>query len=155
MTVLTLGRSTDTRKEHWTMTRIKRITSILSWFFIAVMTLSLVSMLLSAKITGKKSVFGFMPMIVASESMLPIYEVGDIIVGKPITASELQVGDVAAYKLTSPVTDQVSVTIVHRVVDVTEDGLVFKGDNNEECDALVKPEQVLYKIVYPGGEGYE
>lgn len=135
--------------------KMKKLVSIVGWILILVMALSLVSLVVTSKMTGKKSVFGYMPMIVVSESMLPGYEVGDIIVGKPADASELSVGDVAAYKLTSPVADQVSVTVVHRVVDITDEGLVFKGDNNAGCDDLVMSEQVLYKIIYPKGVGYE
>lgn len=132
--------------------KAKKIASCLGWLLIAVMTCSLLSMILSEKITGKKTIFGYMPMLVASESMLPKYKVGDLIVGKPIDATELQVGDVVAYKLVSPVADKVSVTVVHRVVDITEDGFIFKGDNNEECDALVTSEQILYKVIYPTGD---
>ena len=127
----------------------RKISSVTGWITIALLSLSLTSMIVTGYTTGKPTIFGVKPMIVMSESMLPGLEVGDIIVGVPVTASELTVGDVAAYELKSSEVEQVAVTVVHRIVEVTEEGFVFKGDNNEKCDELVKPEQILYKIVYP------
>lgn len=137
------------------ISKIKKLGSVLWWLLILVLSLSLVSMCITKKVTGKSTIFGIKPMIVMSESMLPGLEVGNIIVGVPVTADELSVGDVAAYELKSSEVEQVAVTVVHRVVTITNEGLIFKGDNNEECDDLVKPEQILYKIIYPEVPRYD
>ena len=129
--------------------KLKKMLSAVWWIVIAVLSLSLASLFITGKLTGKPTVFGIKPMIVASESMVPIMNVGDFIIVKPVEPEDVSVGDVIAYRLTSPVANGVNVTVVHRVIDITEEGFVFKGDNNPECDLLVYPSQILYKIIYP------
>lgn len=131
------------------ISKLKKAASAVLWIVIIVLSLSLVSLFITGKITGKPTVFGIKPMIVVSESMVPTICVGDVIIGKPVEPEEVSVGNVVAYKVSSNVTDSISVTVVHRVIDITEEGFIFKGDNNSECDLIVYPSQILYKIIYP------
>jgi signal peptidase I len=82
--------------------------------------------------------FGNTALIVRSGSMEPDIGVGDLVVTRPVPS--YKVGDVIAFR--SAASDAVVVT--HRIVGVTDEGFVTKGDANEEVDeALVTLERVL------------
>jgi len=75
---------------------------------------------------------GYRITIVNGNSMLPTYQSGDIVISK--TQDTYQVGDVIVYHPAD--LDCSRCNIVHRIVDVTEDGTgwVTQGDNNENID---------------------
>ncbi len=106
------------------------------------------SFTITGVVTGKPSIFGkFMPMWVVTDSMEPVLPVGSLIIGEPIrNIDEIQVGDIVAYKAGEY---RITPVIVHRVIEITEEGYIFKGDNNKFTDSLVKSEQMLYKISEP------
>jgi signal peptidase len=77
-----------------------------------------------------------MPMVaVVSGSMEPNLHVGDLMI---VRAQEsYSAGDIAIY-------NRGRITIIHRIVDITPQGYVFKGDNNPAPDPdIVPPERVL------------
>ena len=80
-----------------------------------------------------------------SPSMEPTIMTHQIVLAKTCDADGVQVGDIVAYDK-----DNSSKTIIHRITKINEDGtFVFKGDNNEVRDeADIRPEQILYKIVW-------
>lgn len=94
-------------------------------------------MLLVFSINLVFSTAGIKPYRVVSKSMAPEYKVGDILLSvKP--KGKLAEGDVAVYRGTwGPE------RVVHRVVEVSEGGYMFKGDANPTRDPqLVKDEEV-------------
>ena len=97
-------------------------------------------MLGSKIIYGKASIFGYRPFIVQSESMLPDYEVGTILIAQ--VTDDVEIGEVYAYK------NAIGMTIVHRLVDITDEGYIFKGDNNDFTDNPVPLEKIQYKIIH-------
>lgn len=87
------------------------------------------------------SVLGVTPMVVLSGSMSGEaeghIEVGDLIFITPAEPEELQKGDVIAYM-------SGKVVVTHRIVDITDEGFITKGDaNNTEDTHPVKPENVV------------
>ena len=77
-----------------------------------------------------------MPLVaVVSDSMEPTLHVGDLIlVHMP---DEYNVGDIAIY-------NRGSITIIHRIIDITPQGYVFQGDNNPAPDPeIVAPDRLL------------
>lgn len=96
-------------------------------------------------------VFPIYPSVIATGSMEPIIEPGDIILVKKIVDMEginaLNEGEVIQFK-------RDSILISHRIVEVVNDdieGLQFrtKGDNNSAVDTkLVKPQDVKGTIEY-------
>lgn len=103
----------------------------------------LVWYLITGIATGKPNIMGYRIFYVPTESMVPVINPGDFVVGIPVDYEDVRVGDIVTYKSQSRGT-----TICHRVIERTEEGLVFKGDNNEEADAeLVGDDEVGYKIV--------
>ncbi|MEX0834528.1 MAG: hypothetical protein WD010_00435, partial [Nitriliruptor sp.] len=59
--------------------------------------------------------------------MLPTYTASDLVV--VTKASDYDVGDVVAYR-----SDQLGAVVLHRIVDVDDDGYVTSGDNNDWLD---------------------
>lgn len=85
------------------------------------------------------SLWGQKPLVVISGSMEPTLKVGGILYYEKIDINELDEGDILVYKTKEHI-------ISHRIVDITENGFITKGDNNNSVDNyLVSDEQVLGK----------
>ncbi|WP_062521353.1 signal peptidase I [Demequina silvatica] len=92
------------------------------------------------------------PLIVVSGSMEPAIAAGDLIIDRPIRASELEVGDIA----TLPSSDGTSL-VTHRVVwidPVGEDRLVgMQGDANASADQepyVAQGDVLVLALTVPG-----
>jgi signal peptidase I len=77
--------------------------------------------------------------------MHPTIRNGDVITVEPSAPANLKIGDIILYRRQSDF-------IAHRIVKIEERdgrGLTFivRGDASVTCDAPVKPEQVLGKVV--------
>ncbi len=84
-----------------------------------------------------------MPIVsVVSDSMEPILHRGDLLF---VTgAGDFQVNDIVIYQRSD-----VQYTIVHRIIEVQEDGYIIKGDNNPVPDSgIVKKEQIIGKVLF-------
>ena len=118
---------------------IERLVDVILIFVIV----CLVYYLLTGITTGKPNVFGYRIFYIPTESMMPVIHPGDFVIGVPVDYKDVQVGDIVTYKSRSK-----GITICHRVIDRTEEGLVFQGDNNSEVDLeLVGKYEVGYRIV--------
>jgi signal peptidase len=90
---------------------------------------------------------------VYSGSMEPTIPVGSVVVIKPVDPETLKVGDIICFKFS----EQTSIT--HRIVNVTDEGFITKGDANDVPDqGIVKKENVIGKAIviipYLGYLGY-
>jgi len=93
--------------------------------------------------------FEYQPVAVVSDSMVPVFHRGDVIVIEKVSKEEinqLKVGDIIQFAADG-------YYVIHRIhaIEETNDGLLFttKGDNNNAPDSdKVKPDQVmgLYKF---------
>lgn len=114
------------------------LTMIFTWAVIAVVVIS------GAVLYGPR-LFHTTPYIVLSSSMEPSIHTGSLAY---ITETENKpsVGDVIAYQAGE-------MPVVHRVVEVEEDGYLTQGDANDTPDMnIVEPEEVLgiCSFVVPG-----
>lgn len=76
------------------------------------------------------SLFGVNPYIVLSGSMEPSIKTGSLcFIDTNIKYDDIKVGDIIAYKKGTDM-------ITHRVVSITQDGMVTKGDNNDVSDGI-------------------
>ena len=90
-------------------------------------------------------------LMVSGHSMEPVITSSDVIVVKPVDPSDLKVGDIIAYEYE---TDDGTVTITHRIVDI-DNGFITEGDfNNIIDDYVVPPSDITgifwFKIPYLG-----
>jgi len=93
-------------------------------------------------------ILGFRQYMVATGSMEPTYNVGDMIIIRETPKEEIKVGDIITY-----ISENGIDTITHRVADIIEiDGQTYyktKGDNNNSEDPeLVNYSQVKGTIVF-------
>ena len=84
------------------------------------------------------SLWGKKPLVVISGSMEPILKVGGILYYEKININEFEEGDILVYQTKEHI-------ISHRIVDITSDGFITKGDNNKVLDSKVNLNQVLGK----------
>jgi signal peptidase len=83
---------------------------------------------------------GWPATVVMSGSMMPAITPGDVVVAKPVQASELRPGQVILF--VDPAAKQT--TLVHRVVSRNTNGsLVTKGDANEVADSTPVPTSAI------------
>ncbi len=64
-------------------------------------------------------------------SMLPTLEGGDLVVIQGVPVSDVHVGDIVVYNNLCSTGGE---SVVHRVVNITSNGLITKGDNNPRND---------------------
>jgi len=110
----------------------------LSWATIAVIAVILV--------WGSTGLLGFQPNIIASGSMRPTLDVGDIAVTVQTRPETIKVGDIIQYwKEGEPA------PIIHRVTEIYKSGgtthIVTKGDANNAPDDPITPTQTVGKLV--------
>ena len=116
--------------------------SPLSWIITSILSIAI--------IWFSVGVFPIYPSVIATGSMQPEIDPGDVILVEKIKdmdgINELKIGDIIQFK-------RDSILISHRIIDISEgeEGINFKtkGDNNSsEDEELVKPENIKGKIVY-------
>lgn len=96
------------------------------------------------------SIAGFRIFNVATGSMVPEYQVGDILVSKEINPEDIQVGDNIVYM--GEKQDFKGKIVTHQVISKREEnGKIYfttKGIANEEADPEISADQVYGKIIY-------
>ena len=100
---------------------------------------------------NKLSLFNHRLFSVVSQSMVPVYDIGDVLVAKEKDPSEIKEGDIISYLGTTG--SFANKVITHRVVHVEkrEDGKYYyrtKGDANLVEDPIVMEEQLYGVVVY-------
>ena len=90
-------------------------------------------------------IFPIKPIGVASGSMYPNINLGDVVIIQKCNANDLEVGTVIEYK-------RKDFSVIHRVVEITQkDGkftLITQGDNNDGPDMdPVKEDQIVGKVI--------
>lgn len=87
---------------------------------------------------------------VVSESMMPEYKIGDIIVTKKTAPSSLKVGDDVTY--TGKTESTFGMTITHRIVSEREENgkyyFITKGINNPIEDTEISEDDLFGKVIY-------
>ena len=86
-------------------------------------------------------------------SMEPAIPVGSVVLIKPVDPETLKIGDIICFQFSEPK------SITHRIVSITNEGFITKGEANEDPDQwTVKKENVIGKvemtIPYVGHLGY-
>jgi len=85
------------------------------------------------------SLIGHKPLVIISNSMHPTLKVGGILYYHKIDIEELKIDDVLVYQSGDHI-------ISHRIVDITDEGFITKGDaNNTDDYNVVKEAQIIGK----------
>lgn len=99
---------------------------------------------------NRNSIGGIKIFTVITGSMIPVYEIGDIIIVKEVVPEEIKVGDDIVYK--GEKGSYSNKTITHRVqlIEKKEDGnytIVTKGVANTGQDPAINQTQVYGKVI--------
>ena len=102
------------------------------------------------KITNNNSIFGYRVFSVASGSMIPVYNVNDVILVKDVDVNKLKVGDDIVYVGNRGGVE--GLVVSHRIIKIDEiDGktqrIFTQGLNAEGTDPSIGPSQVLGQVV--------
>lgn len=85
------------------------------------------------------TLWGHKPLVVISGSMEPVLKVGGILYYEKTDVNEFDEGDILVYTTKDHV-------ISHRIVNITDNGFITKGDVNNSVDGeLVNENQILGK----------
>ncbi|MEM1564042.1 MAG: signal peptidase I [Candidatus Bathyarchaeia archaeon] len=92
---------------------------------------------------------------VSTGSMEPAIPVGSVVIIKPVNPEALTIGDIICFKVET----ESPTTVTHRIINITEEGFITKGDANEDPDQwIVKKEDIIGKVIavipYIGYLGY-
>lgn len=129
---------------------LKIISGIIKFIIYAFLVLLLITIFVQKISQNKKTIGGFMIFTVASESMVPEYNVGDIIFTKKIPEDELKVGDNITYIGSEGVVN--GLVITHKLYEINEENGVkkytTKGLANIIPDPPIDYNQIYGKVVY-------
>jgi len=75
--------------------------------------------------------------------MSPAMNVGDIAIVRESSADSVKISDIVSYEWED------GVEVLHRLVEITPEGLFIKGDANPSCDPEpVRPDQIKGRVVF-------
>ncbi|MBQ6539083.1 MAG: signal peptidase I [Bacilli bacterium] len=102
------------------------------------------------KITNNSSIFGYRVFSVASGSMIPVYNVNDVILVKDCNVNTLQVGEDIVYVGKRGGVE--GLVVSHRIIKIDKSNgkverIFTQGLNAEGTDPSIGPEQVLGRVV--------
>ncbi len=142
-----MGKPKKEKKRFETFCRIRNI--ILA-VIIAVLTAFIILTMVTRLTGGTPTLFGYSMFRVSSGSMKPNLEIGDVIITKEISGSEIKKNDIVTYLSKTGVMDGKLVT--HRIVKgpYKKGGklyVVTKGDANDYEDEPIDVKQIQSKYV--------
>lgn len=116
---------------------------------LTVLVLSICLIIIVQKVTNNKFTIGGISIYtIASNSMSPYFEIGDMLLAKSVDSNSLQVGDDIVYQ-----GEKGSVSgkiITHRLIKVDNDNDIFvtKGINNTAEDPSIESRQIYGLVIY-------
>jgi signal peptidase len=110
--------------------------SLISWSIVIV-----ISLVFLGFISG---LFGVTPSLIASGSMSPTMQVGDIVITRQIPPEQIAVGDVIRFQ-------DKSISTIHRVVEIQSDSgeiiFITRGDTNDRNDPPILARDLEGKVI--------
>lgn len=130
---------------------IKIIWNIIYTLLFLIVVLMLVVVVMQRVTDNSITIGGIRMFTVATGSMKPVYEVGDVLISKEISPEEIKVGDDIVYR--GEKSSFRGKIITHRVISIEkqEDGnykIITKGTANQQEDPEISQTQVYGKIIY-------
>ena len=124
------------------------IKAIVSFFIIIVVSIIFIQRISDNKLT----LGGYSIYTIITESMVPKYNVGDMVIAKKIPITELKVNDDIVYLGNK--NDFAGKIVTHQIIEIEKKGneLYFhtKGIANMIEDPLVEENQILGKVIMKG-----
>ncbi len=129
---------------------MKKTFKVIRWILTCILVFILVLTILQ-KVTNNKIALGNVYIFqVVSESMLPKYRAGDVIVVKKQAANTLKIGDDITYL--GEKNELKGLTITHRIINIRKEKEKYffttKGTANEFEDPEIIEDNVYGKVIY-------
>lgn len=116
---------------------------------IIIVMVTYVTFIIAQRVSGNKSIFGYRIFTVATGSMIPDYDINDVLAIKKVNSNDLKIGDDITYlgkKL-----DVNGKIVTHRIIDIkTENGVkefITKGVNSAAEDPAITDNQIYGKVL--------
>lgn len=101
------------------------------------------------RVSGNQSIFGYRLFAVATGSMVPDYNINDVLAIKEVNHNEIKVGDDITYL--GKKQDVRGKIVTHRIIDIEEKNgkktYLTKGINNDVEDPTIGDNQIYGKVV--------
>lgn len=101
------------------------------------------------RVSGNQSIFGYRLFAVATGSMVPDYNINDVLAIKEVNHNEIKVGDDITYL--GKKQDVSGKIVTHRIIDIEEKNgkktYLTKGINNDVEDPPIGDNQIYGKVV--------
>jgi signal peptidase I, archaeal type len=121
----------------------KVATNIFFVISLLVLIMSIVTMINSKRTNKEVFIFNHRPYIITSESMYPTLKINSLVIIRKTNYEDIKSDDIISFKIQGS-----NQTACHRVVKVTKEGIITKGDNNRRNDQeLVTRENLVGKAV--------
>lgn len=108
-----------------------------------------VAFILAQRISGNQSIMGYRIFAVATGSMVPDYNVNDVLLIKEVNHEELKVGDDITYLGNRE--DVNGRIVTHRIIEIKEENgektYLTKGINNTVEDPMIDDNQIYGKVM--------
>ena len=129
---------------------LEKILNIAKVICIIFLILLIAVLVLQRFSNNEKTIAGIRVFNVATGSMIPKYQVGDVLIVKEVNTDSLKVGDDITYL--GKVDSFAGRVVTHQIIDIEEktDGRVFhtKGIANDIEDPTITEEQIYGKVIY-------
>lgn len=127
---------------------MRKFWSVLGSIFLGISIIILifcVYVAVKSKKTGEDIyILGYKPYIISTGSMEPTLKVRGLVLIKEFPYEDVQVGDIISF-----VPAEIGKPVCHRVVEITPEGFITKGDNNKTDDmGVVTKEEYKGRLVF-------
>ena len=131
--------------------KLKLLGNILYILLFIIVVLMLGVVILQRATNNTVTIGGYRLFSVATGSMVPVYNVGDVLISKEIKPEDIKVGDDITY--VGEKNSFKGKIVTHRVISIEkkEDGnykIITKGVANDEQDPEIDQTQIYGKIIY-------
>lgn len=130
---------------------LKTIWNIIYTLLFLIVVFLLIIVIMQRVTNNDITIGGIRIFSVETGSMVPVYNVGDVLISKEIKPDEIKVGDDIVYK--GKISSYRDKVITHRVIFIEkqDDGnykIITQGVANGEKDPEISQEQVYGKVIY-------
>jgi len=128
---------------------LKKIWNVI-YFLLVIATLMLLVVVVLQRVSNNTiSIGGFRIFNIVSESMIPKYQIGDVLLSKNVDINEIKIGDDVVY--IGEEADFKDRIVTHQVIDIEkyDEGIIFhtKGIANDVEDPVIRGHQIYGVIV--------
>lgn len=130
------------------MNNIKKVLVVIKYILLVFMFIILGIVVIQRFSNNKIKLFGYSIYNIVSESMKPVYEIGDVVIAKRVNELDLRVKDIIVYR--GEKGDFKDKIVTHRLVGIkggNPNTYITKGDSNQVEDPSINFNQIEGRIV--------